>query len=77
MDTDRRICGMSYVFGGKELAAKRFLLNISSWKNNEFIKENYYGDIQRIESEMKEMVKANDGRKMVEWEIRQVVLERK
>ena len=33
-------------------AAEIFLFNIPSWKNNEFIKESYYDDIQRIESEL-------------------------
>jgi len=58
-------------------AAEIFLLNIPSWKDVEFIKENYYDDIQRIEAELKEMVKASDDTKTIEWEIRQVVFTNK
>jgi len=66
--------GVAKVPASTKQAAEIFLLNIPSWKETEFVKENYYDDIQRIESELKEMVKATEYRKTIEWEIRQVVL---
>jgi SAM-dependent methyltransferase len=66
--------GVAKVPASCKRAAEIFLLNIPSWKNTKFIKENYHEDIERIEAELKELLKATEDRKTVEWEIRQVVI---
>lgn len=70
----KRYSNVAKVSASTKQAAEIFLLNILSWKDNEFIKENHYDDIPRIESELKEMMETNDERKTIEWEIRQMAL---
>ena len=70
----KKYSGVAKVPASTKQAAEIFLFNIPSWKDTEFVKENCYYDILRIESELKGMVKMNDDRKTIEWEIRQVVL---
>ena len=73
----KKYSGVAKVRASTKQAAEIFLSNIASWKDNEFINGNYYDNLRRVESELKGMVKANEDRKTIEWEIRQVVLERK
>lgn len=70
----KRYSGVAKVPASTKQAAEIFLLNIPFWKDTEFIKENYYEDIERIEAELKELLKATEDRNSVEWEIRQVVI---
>ncbi|KAF5412145.1 MAG: Trans-aconitate 2-methyltransferase [Candidatus Methanophagaceae archaeon] len=71
---EKKYCGVAEVPTSTKQAAEIFLLNIPSWKDNEFIKEKYYGDIRRLESGLRGMREANDDKETIEWKIRQMVL---
>jgi len=50
---EKKYSDVAKVPASAKQAAEIFLLNIPSWKDVEFIKENCYDDIQRIEAELK------------------------
>ena len=72
----KKYSDVAKVSASTKQAAEIFLFNIPSWKNSEFIKDNYYDCVWEIEAELKEIVEVNDDRKTIEWEIRQIVLEK-
>lgn len=58
-------------------AATMFYLNLQSWKNQPFITENYSVDlITRLETNLCSLKELTDGKKGIEWGLRQIVFER-
>ncbi len=59
-------------------AAEIFLLNIPSWKNNGFVRENYAdNEIKEIEDEISKLLSTGErenNRRLIEWGIRQIAL---
>jgi ubiquinone/menaquinone biosynthesis C-methylase UbiE len=59
-------------------AAGIFLLNIPSWKNNEFIRENYSDpEIMEMENELSKLLSAGErenNSRFIEWGLRQIAL---
>jgi hypothetical protein len=58
-------------------AATMFHMNIQTWKNQPFIKENYDASvIENLEKTLEVLAGTTDGATEIEWGLRQIVFER-
>ena len=50
-------------------AAEMFLLNLTAWRNTEFIRENHSEDVERIERGLKELAASTSSEPTITWSI--------
>jgi len=75
----KKFSGIYNVPAAVKDAAKMFLLNLPSWKDNEFIQKNYNNiEIGEMEGELLKLSKTgesnNNNNLFIEWDLRQVAL---